>query len=423
LIPRYTTFEMSDIWSDESRLSRWRDVELAVLEARVGAGLTSAALLKDARDAPMPTPRDVEILEETVRHDVVAFLSCWTARMDPLAATHVHRDLTSSDVVDTALGLALQAAARLIRGAGQDLLVGLCDLALDLRDVLCVGRTHGQAAAFDVMGHRFADFAFALDRSLTRFASSSVQVGLVKLSGPIGTGARLGPALVANVADSLGLAVPDVTTQIVFRDGIAAWVADIALLGAVCEAIATDVRIGQHDGVQELHELRVSGQEGSSAMPHKRNPIMAENITGLARLLRSYVGPALEDVALWQHRDLSHSSVERVILADAAAIAETILRRTGEMVAGLEIDTENVRANIDRAGALLASSLIRSHLLRDGSPHQDVAHTVRQRLAEDAVSAAEIEAAAAEVLASRELDRVFGNVIALRSRYTGADRP
>jgi len=367
----------------------------------------------------MPTPSDVAELEKTVRHDVVAFLHSWTARMDPLAATHVHRDLTSSDVVDTALGLALQAAARLIQDAGEDLLVGLCDLALQLRAVLCVGRTHGQAAAFDVMGHRFADFAFALDRSLTRFSASSALVRLVKLSGPVGTGARLEPPLVDRVAATLGLAVPEVTTQVIFRDGIAAWVADIALLGAVCEAIATDVRIGQHDGVEELYELRGSGQEGSSAMPHKRNPIMAENITGLARLLRSYVGPALEDVALWQHRDLSHSSVERVILPDAAAIAETILRRTAEMVNGLEIDTENVSANIDRAGAVLASSLIRSHLLRDGSPQQGVAESVRQILADGTVSPREIESAADEVRASSELARVFESVTALRSTYAG----
>lgn len=244
----------------------------------------------------------------------------------------------------------------------------------------------------------------------------------MKVSGPVGNGVGLPPALTEHVAAQLGLSNPPVTTQVVFRDAIAAWVADLAVLGAVCESVATDIRLGQHDGVHELEEPRGRAQEGSSAMPHKRNPVAAENITGLAKLLRGYVGPVLESVALWQHRDISHSSVERVVLPDAAAVAQTVLKRTTRMVTGLQVSAAQVLANIERAGAELASSRLLVRLLADGVRRPEAAARVRELIADDAVAATDLDAAAAEVLASDELDRVFDGVRALRDRHTPQPR-
>lgn len=419
MLARYITPEMAAVWADETRFGRWRDIELAVIDARVSLGLTSPNELHLARNAPTPTPAQVEQAERVAQHDVVAFLLAWTAGMDPSAASHVHRDLTSSDVVDTALAMALADSAKLIQDAGCELVLSLCSRAKSLKEVACVARTHGQAAAFDVMGHRFADFAFALDRGLERLRASSAQVSLLKLSGPVGTGVRLPSRLVDHVANALALTLPKATTQVVFRDGIAAWVSDLGLIGAICESVATDVRIGRHDGVNELYEPASAGQEGSSAMPHKQNPILAENVTGLARLLRSYVAPALENIALWQHRDLTHSSVERVILPDAAAAAETILRRTARMLDALEVDQQQVQANIERTGAVLASSLLRSRFLASGSTFQEVPDQVRRLLAAGQVSAADLTEAEDEVLQSEQLATVFEHVAALQGRYAG----
>lgn len=360
----------------------------------------------------------VEAVEEKVRHDVVAFLDAWTGGMDASAAGHVHKHLTSSDIVDTAQAIALVEATDLILAAGQRLVVALADRALEHRGTLCVARTHGQAAALDVVGHRFADFAFAADRGLARLRDTRFAIAVVNVSGPVGTGGHLPPSLVRDVADTLRLEVPPVTTQVLFRDSIAAWVTNLALLGAVCESAATDIRLGQHDGIAELAEPQHPGQQGSSAMPHKRNPITAENITGLARLLRGYVGPALEDIALWQHRDISHSSVERVVLPDAAALCEHAVNATARMVTGVIVDREALRANIDRAGTELVSSLLQTELQSTGVPRKAAADLVRERLAGGVVPAEEVQRAASQLLQSESLAAQFDQVAALRDHYS-----
>jgi adenylosuccinate lyase len=417
MLSRYTSDEMAAIWSDQARYERWRLLELAVLAAQVRAGTVPAEVLSVAESVPVPTAADVEAVEAVVRHDVVAFLDAWTAGMDASVACQVHRVLTSSDTADTAQALALVEATDVILTAGQRLVTVLADRALEHRASLCVARTHGQAAAFDVVGHRFADLAFATDRALARLAGTRAAVAVVNVSGPVGTGVDLPAALVRDIADTLGLGVAPVTTQVVFRDAIAAWVSDLALMGAVCESVATDIRLGQHDGVAELAEPRQPGQVGSSAMPHKRNPVTAENITGIARLLRGYVGPALEDVALWQHRDISHSSVERVVLPDAAALCEHALVATARMVSGLVIDLAAIQANIDRAGGALATSRLQATLQSKGFRRMNAAEAVRERVSKGLVSTEELEAAATQVLQSEALAATFDRLVELRARH------
>lgn len=414
---RYTSDAMATIWSDEARYERWRRVELAVLAAQVRAGAAPAEALAAAESAPAPTPAEIDAMEAIVRHDVVAFLDAWTTGMDAAVAGHVHRFLTSSDTVDTAQALALVDATDIILAVGRRLVLALADRALEHRATLCVARTHGQAAALAVVGHRFADLAFAADRALARLVGSRSEVAVINSSGPVGTGIDLPPTVVQDIADTLGLALAPVTTQVVFRDAIAAWVSDLALIGAVCEAVATDIRLGQHDGVAELAEPRQPGQQGSSAMPHKRNPISAENITGIARLLRGYVGPALEDVALWQHRDISHSSVERIILPDAAALCEHALAATGDAVSGVIVDVDALRSNIDRAGGTLASSRLQATLQGGGFRRKDAADAVREHISKGLLTTEALESAATQVLQSEALAATFDRLVELREHY------
>lgn len=420
MLTRYTTDAMAVIWSDEARYARWREVEIAVLEARVALGLTPSEVLDVVIQVPAPAATEVSAVEANVRHDVLAFLYAWTDQMDPAVAAHIHRDLTSSDVVDTAQAVALGAATDLIAEQARQLIVSLADKALANRAMLCVARTHGQPAALDVVGHRFVDFAFAVDRGVTRLETTREQLMVANLSGPVGTGIGLPVDLASRAAEILGLALPQVTTQVVFRDVIAAWVADLALLAAACEAVATDVRIGQHDGVAEMAEPRGASQEGSSAMPHKRNPISAENVTGVARLLRGYLQPAFESIALWQHRDISHSSVERVVLPDAAALAEHVLRTTVQVVDGLHIDQQQIQANIEGAGSRLVSSRLLGQQLDSGVPRREAMTRVRERVDSDDMVISEVEAAAADVLASEALARSFAFVADLRERHASA---
>lgn len=419
MLSRYTSDAMAALWSDEARYARWRRVEIEVVRARVAAGMTPPETLAAVTGTPAPTVAEVADVEAQVHHDVVAFLYAWTDRMNPGVAGHIHRNLTSSDVVDTAQAIALGTATDLILTQARRLIVSLADKALQHRRTLCVARTHGQPAALDVVGHRFADFALAVDRGATRLEATRRQLTVANLSGAVGTGDGLPLEIADQAARSQGLTLADVTTQVVFRDATAAWVADLALLAATCEAVATDIRIGQHDGVAEMAEPWQPGQEGSSAMPHKRNPVSAENIVGISRLLRGYVQPALESVALWQHRDISHSSVERVVLPDAAALAEHILRMTVRVVDGLHIDPDIITANIDRAGALLLSNRLLNQHLAAGVPRREAMAAVRRQVV-DLAGAEEFKEATKEVLASDHLNRAFAAADTLRRRHAAS---
>ncbi|MBL0746726.1 adenylosuccinate lyase [Nocardioides baculatus] len=361
MIMRYTSAEMASLWSEDAKLSRWRDVAVAVAHAQYEMGVVPAEALDQIRAAPVPLIERVRQIEADTRHDVVAFIKAFTEPMDTKTAGFVHRNLTSSDIVDTAQAMALRTANNWILAEARRFTVALGSQSLKHRNTVCVGRTHGQAAAPDVFGHRLADFAFAVERSVVRLEAVGNDLAVVNLTGPVGTGINLSPRLRELVASRLNLGVPNASTQVIFRDALATWVADLAVLGGICEAFATDVRLGAHDGVAELSEGQGPYQVGSSSMPHKKNPITAEQICGVSRLLRGYVGPVMEDIALWQHRDLSHSSVERVAIPDAAALAEHLLLKSTQLCLGLEVDVKQMLRNVERAGRELASS----RMLRD----------------------------------------------------------
>ena len=366
MLSRYTSSEVAVIFAEDARLEAWRQVEVAAAAAGAEEGRWPKRLASLVADAPTPTPTQVAEVEATTRHELVAFLLAWTAGMAEEALPIVHRGLTSSDVVDTGLSLQLVAASEVIKRRLDRLLVVLRDHALVHRGTIRLGRTHGQAATVEVWGHRVADFAFGVDRCRRRFADAADEVALVKLSGPTGGYHDVSPAVERRVAAALHLRVPEVSTQVLMRDRLAAWIATLSVTASVCEAVALDVRLGQHQGVAEVYESFGESQVGSSSMPHKRNPITAERICGLSRLVRSTVLPVTEGVALWHERDLTHSSVERVVVPDAVALTDHILTATTHLVATLSVDAPAMGSAVDAAGGATQTHLAVGVLCRNG---------------------------------------------------------
>ena len=381
MIERYTLPEMGRVWSEAHKYELWCRVETIVLEAHAEAGTVPADAVGPVAAAPPPTPEAVAAVEAVTQHDVIAFLTAWADLTVPReAAAWVHFGMTSSDLLDTALAVQLVEATDLLLGKATELVASLRDHALTHRETLRVGRTHGVHAEPDVWGHRVADFAFAMARSRGRLIRARDAVGVAKISGVVGTYSNIDPSVERHVAGALGLRPADVASQVVMRDGISEWVSALAVLATVCEAIALEVRHGQRTEVRELAEPFGSGQKGSSAMPHKRNPILCERICGLARVVRAQVVPVLEGIPLWHERDISHSSVERIALPDAAIGTDYLLHLTDRLVNGLEVDRARMRANLDSTGGLVYSSAVLLELVESGLSRED-AYAITQAAA------------------------------------------
>jgi adenylosuccinate lyase len=383
VIGRYTRPEMGHVWSEEHKLRLWCRIETLVLEAHARAGTIPAGAVEPVRNAPPPTPEAVAAIEAVTGHDVIAFLSAWADNTEPReAAAYVHYGMTSSDLVDTALALQLAEASDLLAAGCDALTAALREHALAHRDTIRVGRTHGIHAEPDVWGHRVADFAFAAHRCAARLRRARHAVAVGKLSGPVGTYSNIDPAIESEVLGELGLRPADVATQVVMRDGIAEWVSALALAATVCEAVALEVRHCQRTEVAEVAEAFAEGQKGSSAMPHKRNPVRSERICGLARVVRAQVVPVMEGVPLWHERDISHSSAERVALPDAAIATDFLLAETTALVSGLVVDAARMRANLDATHGLIYSSAVLLELVAAGMSREDAYSLVQAAAAE-----------------------------------------
>ena len=383
MIERYTLPEMGRVWSEAHKYELWCKVETLVLAEHARAGTVPADCVPPVRAAPPPSPEDVAALEAVTGHDVIAFLSAWADNTVPRsAAAYVHFGMTSSDLLDTTLALQLTEATDLLTARCAALTAALRGHALAHRGTLRVGRTHGIHAEPDVWGHRVADFAFGMARCTERLARARASVAVGKLSGPVGTYSNIDPAVEAAVMAELGLAPADVATQVVLRDGIAEWVAVLALISTVCEAIALEVRHGQRTEVAELAEPFGAGQKGSSAMPHKKNPVRSERICGLARVVRAQIVPVMEGIPLWHERDISHSSTERVALPDAAIVTDYLLEQTTGLVTGLAVDAARMRANLDATHGLIYTSAVLLELVAAGMSRED-AYTLVQAAAMD----------------------------------------
>jgi adenylosuccinate lyase len=372
VIDRYTLPDMGRVWSDEHKYELWCRVETLVLEAHAAAGRVPADVVGPVRAAPPPTPARVAEIEETTQHDVIAFLTAWADNTEPRsAAAYVHHGMTSSDLLDTALAVQLTEATDVLLAKAGRLVAALRDHGLAHRGTLRVGRTHGVHAEPVVWGHRVADLAFAMARSRDRLRAARERVGVVAISGAVGTYSLIDPSVEVAVAEALDLRPADASTQVVIRDSISEWVAALAVVATVCETIALEVRHGQRTELRELSEAFGSGQKGSSAMPHKKNPIRSERIAGLARVVRAAVVPVMEGIPLWHERDISHSSTERVFLPDAAVTTDYLLHLTTGLVENLVVDVDRMRANLDLTGGLIYTSAVLLELVESGLSRED----------------------------------------------------
>jgi adenylosuccinate lyase len=372
VIDRYTLPDMGRVWSDEHRYELWCRVETLVLEAHAAAGRVPADVVEPVRNAPPPTPQRVAEIEETTQHDVIAFLTAWADNTEPRsAAAYVHHGMTSSDLLDTALAVQLTEATDVLLAKADRLVAALRDHGMAHRDTLRVGRTHGVHAEPVVWGHRVADLAFAMARSRDRLRAARERVGVVAISGAVGTYSLIDPSVEVAVAQALDLRPADASTQVVIRDSISEWVAALAVVATVCETVALEVRHGQRTEVRELSEAFGSGQKGSSAMPHKKNPIRSERIAGLARVVRAAVVPVMEGIPLWHERDISHSSTERVFLPDAAITTDYLLHLTTGLVENLVVDADRMGANLDLTGGLIYTSAVLLELVESGLSRED----------------------------------------------------
>ncbi|MFL5443242.1 MAG: adenylosuccinate lyase [Myxococcales bacterium] len=377
MIARYTRPEMGAVWSERRKLDTWLQVELAVVDVLAEQGVVPDEDAATIRDRASFTVEDVKEREKVTDHDVAAFVDVVAGSVGE-AGRWVHHGLTSSDVLDTALGLQLSQAGMILVGGAADYRNALVKRAREHADTLCVGRTHGVHAEPTTFGVKLAGFAFEAHRNLLRLERAVDGVSVGALSGAVGTYAANGPEVEEAVLRRLGLAREQVSTQVVPRDRHAELLSAIALAGAGLERFATEIRHLQRTEVREVEEPFRAGQKGSSAMPHKRNPILSENLSGLARLLRGYAVSALEDVALWHERDISHSSVERVIGPDATVTLDFMLHRFAGLVDGLRVYPERMLENLNATRGLVFSQPVLLKLIERGMERQ-AAYVVVQR--------------------------------------------
>jgi adenylosuccinate lyase len=420
VIPRYTLPEMAAIWSESARFERMLEVELAVVRAQVSRGQVPADALTAIEDRARIDIKRIAEIEKSTDHDVIAFVSQVAETVGP-EGRYLHLGLTSSDVLDTALALQLRAAGQHLLEDCDRLLAVLVSRAKAEAATVMMGRTHSVHAEPTTFGLKLAGWAFELDRGRQRLASAVDAIATGKISGPVGTYSHLAPDIEAEVLASLGLHADPVSTQIVQRDRHAALLAAIAILGGSLERFATEIRNLQHTEIGEVQEPFRAGQKGSSAMPHKRNPILSERIAGLARLLRGYAQTALENQPLWHERDISHSSAERVVLPDATTLLDYMLVRMTGLIEGLAVRSERMRENIERGLGLHASSRVLTLLVEEAGLPREEAYAIVQRASLKAADERRplrdllaVEPVVARKLSLEQLDACFDDAAFLR---------
>jgi adenylosuccinate lyase len=368
MIPRYTRPEMAEIWASQTRFRIWFEIEAHAADAMAELGLipksAAKALWDKGRNARFDVER-IETIEREVKHDVIAFLTHLAEIVGP-DARFLHQGLTSSDVLDTCFNVQLVRAADLLIADVDALLQVLERRAFEHKLTPTIGRSHGIHAEPTTFGLKLAGFFAEFTRARARLVAARSEVATCAISGAVGTFAQVNPRIEAHVARAMGLKVEPISTQVIPRDRHAMYFATLGVIGASVERLATEIRHLQRTEVLEAEEFFSEGQKGSSAMPHKRNPVLSENLTGLARVVRAYVTPALENVALWHERDISHSSVERMIGPDATVTLDFALARLAGLVDKLIVYSQNMRKNLDRLGGLIHSQRVMLALTQKG---------------------------------------------------------
>jgi adenylosuccinate lyase len=368
---------MARIWTPENRFRIWLEIEAHACDAQAALGIIPESAARAVRERGAFDLERIEEIERATRHDVIAFLTNLAEHVGP-EARFIHRGMTSSDVLDTAFAVQLTAAADLLLAGLEALLKALKRRAFEHKSTPIIGRSHGIHAEPTSFGLKLAGHYAEFARDRARLAAARGEIATCKIAGAVGTFANIDPAVEAYVAKKLGLEPEPVATQVIPRDRHAQFFATLALIAAGIERLATEIRHLQRSEVREAEEFFAPGQKGSSAMPHKRNPVLAENLTGLARLIRATVVPALENVALWHERDISHSSVERVIAPDATIALDFALARLTGLVDRLVVDPERMRRNLESSGGLAQSQRVLLALTRAGMSREDAYAAVQR---------------------------------------------
>ena len=435
MIPRYSRLGMSDIWRDETRFRIWFEIEAHAMDALAELGVVPAEAAQAVWQRGKPAVDDVDVarieeIERETKHDVIAFLTYLAEHVGD-EARFVHQGMTSSDVLDTCFAVQLDRAARLLLDDIDALLKALKRRAFEHKDTLCVGRSHGIHAEPTTFGLKLAQAYAEFARNRERLEAARRGVATCAISGAVGTFANIDPSVEAHVADKLGLAVEPVSTQVIPRDRHAMFFATLGVVAGSIERLAIEIRHLQRSEVREAEEFFSPGQKGSSAMPHKRNPILTENLTGLARIVRAAVTPALENIALWHERDISHSSVERVMAPDATIALDFALARLTGVIDKLVVHADAMARNLDALGGLVYSQRVLLALTQTGVSREaayaavqrnamvvwDEGGSFRDRLAADPEVAAKLDASALDGLfdpayhtarVDEIFDRVFG---------------
>ncbi|MBE0448660.1 MAG: adenylosuccinate lyase [Actinobacteria bacterium] len=412
MIERYSFPRMRSIWELENKFEKWLEIEILATEAHVKLGVVPEEALKEIKAKAAFSVDRIEAIEAEVHHDVIAFLTNVAENVGP-ASRYVHYGLTSSDVVDTGLSVQMKEAVDILIEDVRDIVNLLKSKAFEYRDIVCVGRTHGIHAEPMSFGLKFANWAFEMHRNLNRLERAKAAVSVGKLSGAVGTYSNIDPWVEEYVCERLGLTPAPVSTQVLQRDRHAEYMSALALCAATIEKIAVEIRGLQKTETREVEEPFAKGQKGSSAMPHKRNPIIAERLTGLARVIRSNAMTAIENIALWHERDISHSSVERVIIPDSTTLLDYMLNKLKWLIEGLLVYPENMRRNLEKTGGLIFSSRVLLALVDKGLTREK-AYEIVQRNAMatwrgegDLKSLLKVDDEASKYLSDQELDELF----------------
>jgi adenylosuccinate lyase len=380
MVPRYTRPDMADIWAPQTRFRIWFEIEAHAADAMAKLGLIPKSAAKTiwakGKKATFDIAR-IDAIEREVKHDVIAFLTHLAEIVGP-DARFVHQGLTSSDVLDTCFNVQLVRAADILIADVDQLLAALKRRAFEHKLTPTIGRSHGIHAEPTTFGLKLA-YAYAeFDRARARLVAARTEVGTCAISGAVGTFAQIDPRIEAHVAKAMGLAVEPVSTQVIPRDRHAMYFATLGVVASSIERLATEIRHLQRTEVLEAEEFFSEGQKGSSAMPHKRNPVLSENLTGLARVVRAYAIPAMEDVALWHERDISHSSVERVIGPDATIALDFALTRMAGVIDKLVVYPDNMRRNLEKLGGIVDSQRVLIALTKKGMAREDAYRAVQR---------------------------------------------
>ncbi|HEY4740581.1 MAG TPA: adenylosuccinate lyase [Candidatus Acidoferrales bacterium] len=378
MIPRYTRAEMGRVWSDENRFQKWLEVELAATEALAEADIVPREAAARLRERARVDVAQIHAHEARVKHDVIAFtMAVGESIGHPQTAGWLHYGLTSNDVVDTAQALVIREASRLIEMGLERMGDVLERRAYEFKETPEIGRTHGIHAEPITFGLKIANWWAENRRDLERFRAAAKQIAVGKISGAVGNCSHLGPEIEEKICRKLGLDVARITSQVIERDRHAEYVATLAIVAASLERIATEIRHLQRTEVREAEEPFGDEQRGSSAMPHKRNPVSCEQICGLARVVRGNAVAAMENIALWHERDISHSSVERIILPDSTILVDYMLARMADIVANMKVFPERMRRNLDATQGLVYSGQLLQDLVEHGMPREDAYKTLQ----------------------------------------------